>query len=308
LTITNGRPVPGSHGGGIRNDGNLTVTNARIIDNHVTSAIGDSHGGGIFNSSSGTLLLTFSSVLGNTATSTTAFQAFVRGGGIANFGVSVTLRNSLVAGNTVTIAGTLKAFAYGGGVFSGSLGEPQVIVENCTIQGNTAHADGTDDRVALSRGGGLFIGGGSTAEIRNSTIVDNIATGDNPVSGGLETNPLGNSLVTNTILSLNTPNNVVGGIGSLGYNLIDRDPLLGPLQDNGGSTFTMALLPGSPAIDSGDNTGAPEWDQRGPGFPRVVYGTVDIGAFEVQATGTPPSRTFFLDPLSALALREGWLD
>src|SRR5262249_49758533 len=45
----------------------------------------------------------------------------------------------------------------------------------------------------------------------------------------------------------------------------------------------MALLPGSPAIDRGDNEGAPEWDQRGAGFPRVVNGTVDIGAFEVQA-------------------------
>jgi hypothetical protein len=49
----------------------------------------------------------------------------------------------------------------------------------------------------------------------------------------------------------------------------------------------MALLPGSPAIDSGTNQMAPEWDQRGPGFPRIVNGTIDRGAFEVQASPIP---------------------
>jgi hypothetical protein len=67
--------------------------------------------------------------------------------------------------------------------------------------------------------------------------------------------------------------------------------LLGPLQDNGGLTQTMALLFGSPALDAGDSsllpndpdTGKPyATDQRGPGFPRVVNGQMDIGAFEVQ--------------------------
>ena len=60
------------------------------------------------------------------------------------------------------------------------------------------------------------------------------------------------------------------------------DPLLGPLQANGGPTPTMALLPGSPAVDAGDNSDAPQWDQRGPGFPRIVGGIINIGAFEVQ--------------------------
>jgi hypothetical protein len=56
--------------------------------------------------------------------------------------------------------------------------------------------------------------------------------------------------------------------------------------DNGGPTLTRTLLPGSPAIDAGDNAGAPMWDQRGPGFPRIVNGIIDIGAFEYQ--GRPP--------------------
>jgi streptogramin lyase len=76
--------------------------------------------------------------------------------------------------------------------------------------------------------------------------------------------------------------------GSLGsdndHNLIGVDARLGPLQDNGGPTQTMALLAGSPAISAGDATAAPDFDQRG--FARVVGGTIDIGAFELQPAGT----------------------
>ena len=61
------------------------------------------------------------------------------------------------------------------------------------------------------------------------------------------------------------------------------DPKLGPLRNNGGPTQTMALLAGSPAINAGDNSHAPSYDQRGPGYPRIVGGRIDIGAFEVQA-------------------------
>jgi hypothetical protein len=59
---------------------------------------------------------------------------------------------------------------------------------------------------------------------------------------------------------------------------------LGQLQDNGGPTFTQALLPGSRAIDRGDNNGAPATDQRGVARPRDGDGNgskvVDIGALE----------------------------
>jgi hypothetical protein len=70
---------------------------------------------------------------------------------------------------------------------------------------------------------------------------------------------------------------------------IHTDPLLGPLQDNGGPTFTHALLPGSPAIDSGD----PNFFRHlftisgGPGFDRVRGTRIDAGSFEVQNAPTP---------------------
>src|SRR5207248_2840902 len=80
---------------------------------------------------------------------------------------------------------------------------------------------------------------------------------------------------------------------------INTDPMLGPLQDNGGPTFTHTLLSGSPALDSGDPNFDPYafsppllYDQRGDGFARVVNDHIDIGAFEVQPAPTPtPTAT-----------------
>jgi hypothetical protein len=60
------------------------------------------------------------------------------------------------------------------------------------------------------------------------------------------------------------------------------DPLLAPLADNGGPTWTLALQPGSPALDAGNNFAGLSTDQRGPGFVRVAGGRADIGAYEVH--------------------------
>jgi len=65
---------------------------------------------------------------------------------------------------------------------------------------------------------------------------------------------------------------------------INTDPRLGPLQDNGGPTFTHLPASNSPAIDGGDPVLG--MDQRGAGFQRVANGRVDIGAVEVQAKPT----------------------
>ena len=106
----------------------------------------------------------------------------------------------------------------------------------------------------------------------------------------------------NTILNGNIGSSIINASGtviSLGYNLssgggasvliatgdqINTNPMLGPLQDNGGPTFTHELLTGSPAINAGDPsfTPPPLYDQRGSGYDRVVGGRIDIGSFEVQ--------------------------
>jgi hypothetical protein len=72
------------------------------------------------------------------------------------------------------------------------------------------------------------------------------------------------------------------------------DPLLGPLQENGGSTFTQALLPGSPALDAipwGTNGCGTTLlsDQRWQARPQALGGPCDIGAYEVEISGQPLS-------------------
>jgi hypothetical protein len=124
--------------------------------------------------------------------------------------------------------------------------------------------------------------------------------------GGLTAGGIG-STVWNTILASNSPGgNSSGAIRDTGHNLSsdascnftnvgslnNTDPKLGPLTTNGGPTVTMALLPGSLAIDAGDNSGAPTTDQRG--FPRPVGPAVDIGAYErcyVPVLAISPSAT-----------------
>ena len=116
-------------------------------------------------------------------------------------------------------------------------------------------------------------------------------------AGGFTT--IGGSLV-NTLLASNDPGgNGAGTVNDGGHNLSsdgtcafsatgslnDTDPMIGPLTDNGGPTLTMALLPGSPAIDAGDSAAAPPTDQRG--FPRPAGAAADIGAYE------PASQPYF---------------
>jgi hypothetical protein len=120
-------------------------------------------------------------------------------------------------------------------------------------------------------GGGLWVRG--VLQTRNTILAGNTAqtNASDLLSGNLGS--LGHNLIGD-------PN---GGAGYDPTDLLGVDPLLGPLQDNGGPTFTHALPPGSPAIDAGDNTDAPDFDQRGDGFPRIVNYVIDIGAFEFQA-------------------------
>ena len=121
--------------------------------------------------------------------------------------------------------------------------------------------------------------------------------------GGINT--VGGTLI-NTLLANNVPSNGSPTIADLGHNLSsdnscsftnvgslnNTDPMLGPLADNGGPTWTVALLPGSPAIDAGDDAAAPPTDQRG--VPRPFGAASDIGAYECSApilVTLPPSQT-----------------
>jgi hypothetical protein len=215
-------------------------------------------GGGILNN--GTLTVRACTVSGD--------AAGLGGGGIENDGTA-TVINSTVSGNT--------AGSGGGGIENGGT----LTLTNSTLAGNAA-----------SSGGGIDNHG--TLTVSNSTVADNAATAD---GGGLaQESEFGALNAVNTLVTGNTAptgpdlsgaltsqghnliGNAAGGSGFDASDLVNVNPLLGPLQDNGGPTPTMALLPGSPALDAGANGNAPDTDQRG--LPRVAGAALDIGAFE----------------------------
>jgi hypothetical protein len=163
-------------------------------------------------------------------------------------------------------------------------------VSNSTISGNQALG-----------GAAAGIANDGNLTVTNSTFSDNSAA----FGGGIFN--AGEATVGDTVLNAGTFGGTIfndgGTVTSFGYNLasddgggvltgpsdqINTDPMLGPLKDHGGPTFTHALLPGSPAIDAGDPsfTPPPSRDQRGCPFDRVFNGRIDVGSFEAQ----PPSR------------------
>lgn len=184
----------------------------------------------------------------------------------------------------------------GGGIYNYGL----LYLTNSTVSGNFAGYNN-----ASSKGGGIYQSGGLLV-LTNSTISNNRANGSGGgVAIGNGASTVGNSIIGgNTSVNTSAPD-VSGSFFSIGYNLVgvtngssgwrtsddllNVNPMLGTLADNGGPTKTHALLPGSPAINAGNNAWAvnPQTqmpltgDQRG--FQRFA-GTVDIGAYERQPT------------------------
>jgi hypothetical protein len=283
-TITGNSAGTSEHGGsgaGIYSSADvLTIIDSTISNNTawIGGDLSGGDGGGIINVN-GTLEISNTTISSN--------GAGVSGGGISGYG-TITITNSTISGNVAGI--TQPYLSLGGGIYnSGTL-----TVTNCTISGNFAHG-------STSKGGG--VGGGiynvSSVDIGNSTLSGNQAD----VHGGSIYG--GTFDIGNSVLNGGSPENIYGAaVTSHGYNVcgdngggfligpgdqINTDPLLGPLQNNGGPTFTHELLTGSPAIDAGDPkfTPPPYYDQRGPDFWRGRNGRIDVGSFEVQAGSTP---------------------
>src|SRR5438094_757746 len=201
-------------------------------------------------------------------------------------GAMLTVLNSTIMGNT---AGTMDNGGSGAGIYSSA--DALTIIDS-TISNNAAWIGGID--LSGGNGGGIYSANGS-ADIGNSTLSGNRAE----VHGGSIYG--GTFDIGNSILNGGSPENIYDAtVTSHGYNVcsddgggllngpgdqINTDPLLGPLQDNGGPTFTHELLTGSPAIDAGDPnfTPPPYYDHRGPDFWRVRNGRIDEGSVEVEA-------------------------
>jgi len=272
---------------------NAKVSGLTIEDANSSSGGGITSGGGVFNG--GTLNITDSTLSGNSATTsgcTSICEA--DGGGIYNGG-NLTITDSTLSGNTATTSGcTSICEADGGGIYNGG----NLTITDSTLSGNTASLSGCTT-FCFADGGGVFNGG--TLTITNSTLSGNSAstsgcTFDCVADGGGIDNQGGNLTVGATIVANSTGGNCYGTVTTdLGYNLEDdagascgfsstdndivgENPDLGPLQNNGGPTDTMALLAGSPAIDKVPAPDCPATDQRGA--PRKA--PCDIGAYDTD--------------------------
>ena len=216
LTITGGNAASGypHMGGGLLISGTATLTNCTISGNSATD------GGGL-EILYGTATLTNCTVSGNSA----SFAA----GGLDNSG-TVTLTNCTISGNSIS-GNSPNSFGVGGLRNSGT-----VTLTNCTISGNSAS----------TLGGGLF--SGITATLTNTIVAGNTTL---PNGGGSPSDIVGSVSGSYNLIG-------IGGSGGLqdgmDHNIVLTDLTgigLAKLGDYGGPTQTMALLPGSPAIDAG---------------------------------------------------------
>ncbi|MFO0823891.1 MAG: choice-of-anchor Q domain-containing protein [Gemmataceae bacterium] len=184
------------------------------------------------------------------------------GGAVFNKGGSVTITNSTFTNNTVQGGtGHQNGQGLGGAIFNlnGSL-----TVLNATLSGNQASSGG---RGIFSLADGT--GQSSTVIINNSIIGQGDTAGEDVTAQAI------NGGTSNT----SGTNNLIRRQSGFSGNIVSTaNPMLSPSGNYGGPTQTLALLPGSPAIDVGNSSGAPTTDQRG----KARVGSVDIGAFESQ--------------------------
>jgi CSLREA domain-containing protein len=307
-------------GGAIFNERKLTVSDSTFSEN-----LAEVHGGAIYNVNStmtisdstlsanragaggavscwqgGPYLLSHDSLTGNTSDS---------GGAIFSQEAPILIDNSTLSGNGGVPVGN-------GGAIYNSFGE--LTVTNSLLSANTAFKGGgilnTGSMTVMNstlsaneadQGGAIHNARSNAAgTITNSTILENSSKN----TGAVFAND-GSITLTNTIVAGSTTGVdcmiLHGVITDGGHNLSsddscgfdpangslpNTDPLVGPLQDNGGPTWTYALLWGSPAVDAGDEAPCPKTDQRGVTRPKDGNGdglpVCDIGSFEATISPT----------------------
>ena len=219
-------------------------------------------------------------------------------GGAIDTTVFVTLTDCLVSDNTATLdGGGLHAFNNGG-----------FDLDRVTVAANIAGREGggvfvfnapnsilnstISDNHAGTEGGGVRLWQGTDTTLTYTTIHANTAGLAGGSGGGGIRVQSGPPAMINTIVSGSTGGDIVGAVNDLGFNLvqdgsglteptsISADPMLAPLDDNGGLTPTHRLIFGSPAIHAGNCLGgAVTTDQRGVARPQDPFGC-DIGAYE----------------------------
>lgn len=246
ITLTNGNTA-GKGGAVSFAYGHLTLSRVAIQNSYAQAF------GGGFYKGSGTLNVNYSTISGNSAGNS--------GGGFSANYPTTSLIDTTISGNT--------ANGSGGGFYA----RTTISVFNSTISGNTAN----------SIGGGAWISK-QNGYFTNSIVANNSAPSMSEFACTAQSNGA-SSVTANNSLIEGSYACTGGGTFTGSNNILGQDPKLGPLTNNGGPTQTLALLPGSPAIDSGNNATCETTDQRGVTRPydgdKNGSAICDMGAFEV---------------------------
>ena len=297
----------------------LLISNSRFVNNTAVYA-----GGGLYNGAP-RVLISDSEFSQNQA---------VDGAGINNSGGFISITNSTLTGNHATSSGgairTLRSMSiinctlsgnhadgHGGGIYqtNGANITPLPRLRNLEDTSRIVPENGLspfDSSVEPLRADAQFMRNGLTVQyvsdvrfayiifgslkVTNSTITGNVA---GISGGGIFTYSA--TTITNSIVAGNTAEisaQIQGNYSGKTSIIQDSiDGLLDPvLRDNGGPTWTHALLPGSAALNAGENAAATDagltTDQRGAGYERIKDGSVDIGAYEAQSPFTQIEMRF----------------
>ena len=322
LTIEDGE------GGGIYNNGTLTVTNSTLSGNSGPD------GGGIFNGS-GTVTINSSTLSGNGSEMVLpgGGSSVALGGAIYNSSGSVTINSSTLSGNLGGAIYSGGTVAINNSTLSGNtLGSAidnnggTVTINSSTLSGNSSPDEGAvidegfstgiygatvtinNSTLSGNSGGAILAEPHEVVNINNSTLANNLGFGISTATSMLEGPQV---RLKATLLSNNQDDNCLGPAENLGifvdngYNLDDDSSCmfdsssisdfktlsttLGPLANNGGPTQTIALLPGNPGIDHVPDADCPATDQRGD----ARTAPCDIGAYDTDngSTGQAPVIT-----------------
>ncbi len=278
LQITKG--YHNDKGGGIYNQGILETQNCLFTENS-----SGYRGGGIYTNSNGNTSINESTFINNSADGGGAVYCFSDsitiiidstieqnqatsqyGGGVFNFSHDLTIINTLISENT--------ANSDGGGLYNNGT----ATVQNSTFYRNSA----------TGMGGGIYTGMDDHLTLTQSTLAENNAS----LGGGIANRERGVLNMTNTLIANSSDGMDCANQGTIPTNnnnlvmdgecspMISGNPRIGALDNYGGPTKTLPLLPGSPAIDSGSKLDCLPTDQRG--ISRFQVNSCDIGAFESQ--------------------------
>jgi hypothetical protein len=292
-------------GGAVYTIGNFTMMYSTISSSSAFGGTsGDAAGGGVF--AKGDFHGYYSTITGNSAKGAASTKG--NGGGLLLQGDVLIGRSTIsnnVAGhnaagidifnsnprnlitsiNDSTISGNSATYLVGG-IYANS---GHVAINNSTIAFNAAKSRKRDYGAYFGAGAAISAAYGYAAIDLQSTLISNNTAGNKELDLTVPYADTEGNIATFTAAPAN---NLIRVSDPTTQALLPADtitsscPLLGPLRDNGGPTWTHALLSTSPAIDAGNDTASIlqlfPYDQRGSPYARNSGVQADIGAYEVQ--------------------------